>query len=231
MLCNFTKKSKTGGASHLHRTMPDECSFFCSKAGEKHCSIFIAVLWKSPQATVPLGTQDDMVPVPGNMQSALGCSPSLWCSQGKLSRRSRQSLATDVQQAPQQVLMSFIFLVSTSSTKAWESMGKEMKLTGKSSDFAGVSYSYPGLIRCLSTCKSCETCSRQRIARREKTVDQLKGCSFSFAFNVFIFLQTQSLQAYGWGLQIKMLMEITFLNSTGLWLCQERTCIILAVIC
>lgn len=57
--------------------MPDECSFFCSKAGEKHCSMFIAVPWKSPQATVPLGRQNDRVPVPGNMQFAMGCSPSL----------------------------------------------------------------------------------------------------------------------------------------------------------
>ncbi|KAF2985190.1 hypothetical protein EK904_007504 [Melospiza melodia maxima] len=61
--------------------MPDECSYFCSKAGEKHCSIFIAVLWKSPHTTVPLGRQDAVMSVPGNMQSALGCSPSFWCLQ------------------------------------------------------------------------------------------------------------------------------------------------------
>lgn len=110
-LCSFTKKSKTGDASY------DECSF-CRKAGEKHCSIFIAVQWKNPQATVPLRRHDDMVSAPGNMQSALGYSPSLWCSQSKLSRRYRQSLAIDLQQAPQQALMSFIFLVSPSRVKA-----------------------------------------------------------------------------------------------------------------
>lgn len=108
---------KTGDASHLHWMMPDECSFFCSKAGEKHCSIFIAVLWKCPQATVPLERHDDTMPVPRNMQSALGYSPSLWCSQNKLSRRSRQSLTIDLQQARQQALMSFIFLVSPCSMK------------------------------------------------------------------------------------------------------------------
>lgn len=32
-LCSFTKNSKTGDVSHLHWMMPDECSFFCSKAG------------------------------------------------------------------------------------------------------------------------------------------------------------------------------------------------------
>lgn len=47
---SYMKKAKAGDVSHLHRTMPDECSFFCSEAGDKHCSIIITCA-----AVVPTG--------------------------------------------------------------------------------------------------------------------------------------------------------------------------------
>lgn len=46
---SYTKKAKAGDVSQLHWTMPDERSFFCSEAGDNHCSIITCA------AVVPTG--------------------------------------------------------------------------------------------------------------------------------------------------------------------------------
>ena len=89
---SFTKKTKAGDVSRLHWTMPDECSFFCSKAGISTAVLLLPVLQQCPPATVLLGRHKETVPVQGNMQSAPWCSPSVWCQRSELSGRSKQSL-------------------------------------------------------------------------------------------------------------------------------------------